>query len=422
MYRKFVLPYSAVDWGNPDEVNQYYYQMSLLYPNATAAGASGTGNSIKGLRQFSINNIIKSALETGDWSALADWDVTEAEVNKAISELNYGFKGDVKNKDGSIKTTGLTDAQKTQLADVLRGKYNNYGSSDSTTVVEENTGGTAGTDPRTESEAAKMLGATSSAGDQLTAYQQLLQKYNGIDSGYVSPQYTGVTDASVRDLATLQQQLGTNINYDYNAIRQIYDDATRSAYDIEQKSGVEKSYYQHLADAQNTALDTIRQQYGTAVANGATKGMMAAQQLSAILGTSATAGEEATQLAIDKQSRANEYASQMAQNAKDALNYSNQQQMDLATLSRQLYNDDIQAKTAELSYNQGINTDRANVAAARTTALGSLQASLANTAAGIYNNNQSAIAQLQSAIESANATKYAADRQRTTSGKGAVTT
>lgn len=386
--------------NNVSDVKQF------MLRNIVTPYSAGTSADVK---QKVINDLVQNALDTGDWSALADYGtITKGQINTAISKSTYK------------STKKLSTAQLKQLSRAYEGEYNKYIGNDSVELYEESTD--ADVDERDKNRAADMLAANQNASEQLNAYKQILSDYANLPDEYMRPDYTAVTDARIRDLANLQNELGTNINYDYDAIRGIYDNATRSAYDIEQQSGAERSYYQHLADAQNTALDTIRAQYGQAVASGASKGMQAAQQLSAILGTSQAANEEATQLAIDKQARANEYAGQMAQNAKDALSYSNQQQMDLASLSRQLYNDDIQAKTAELSYNQGINNDYANYMTGRQTSLGSLQASLANTVAGIYNNNQSAIAQLQSAIETANATKYAADRQKTTSSKSVKTT
>ena len=75
-----------------------------------------------------------------------------------------------------------------------------------------------------------------------------------------------------------------------------------------------------------------------------------------------------------------------------------------------LYNDQIQQLTAQLAYNQGINTDAAGYAANKYTANANLAGNNASAGAGVYNNNQSAIAQLQAAIESANAQRYAADK------------
>lgn len=377
--RVFIVPYSAV---------------------ATSAAQDSI--------QSAINTLVQKALDTGDWSALATYNPTRSQLNVALSKSTY------KN------TKKLNEAQIQQFAQAALGNWNKYVSNTDATISEEDRKAGGENDPTAE--AAKQLGATANMNEQLSAIKAQLNGYGNLADTYNTPDYTNVDDASVRSIQQLQQDLGTNVNYDYDAIKSIYDRATIAANEIEQQSGAERSYYQHLADAQNTALDTIRQQYGSAIANGATRGMQAAQQLSAVLGMAGTANEEATQLAIDKQTRANQYASQMAQNAKDALQYSNSEQLELANLSRTLYNDAIQKQTAQLSYNQGINTDNANYNAARATALGSLQSSLANTIAGVYNNNQSAIATLQSAIANANANKYAADRQKTSASSGVKTT
>ena len=235
---------------------------------------------------------------------------------------------------------------------------------------------------------------------------------NTLTDQYVTPDYTSVVDPTLRNVQQLQDQLGVNWTYDLDTIQKIYNDATKAGYDVEQQSGANAKYYKLLADAQNTALDTIRQQYGSAVASGANKGMQAANMLSAVLGTTQEANENAYQLAVDKQTRANTYAQQLAQDAKDALSYSNDTASSIASLSRQLYNDDIQRQTAELSYNQGINTDYAGVMANKYTQDANVLNNLRTAQAGIINNNTSSIAQIQSAIAAANAQKYAADQSK----------
>ena len=219
------------------------------------------------------------------------------------------------------------------------------------------------------------------------------------ESTYNQPDYTDVINSRIMSVNDLADALGVQFTYDRDEIEKIYQDATKAALQMEQQSGAERGYYSHLAAAQNTALDTIRQQYGNAVATGASKGMQAANMLSAILGTTATANEEATQLAQDRQTLVNKYAQQMRQDSIDALNYSNDMANTIGGLSHQLYNDMIQQKTAELSYNQGINTDAAGYAASRYTADANLNGALTGAATGVYNNNNSAIAALQAAIE-----------------------
>ena len=238
-----------------------------------------------------------------------------------------------------------------------------------------------------------------------------LQKSAGsIPDTYTQPAYQTLVDPPIRGAQSLADQLGVQFTYDRDAIEKIYQDSTRSALRTEMSSGTENKYYQHLADAQNTALDTIRQQYGSAVASGASKGMQAANMLSAILGTTQTANEEATQMAVDRQALVNQYAQQLKKDSVDALKYSNDMASQIGTLSHQLYNDDIQKLTAQLAYNQAINTDAAGYAANKYTAQSNLAGTLASAGAGIYNNNQSSIAAIQSAIEQANAQRYAADK------------
>lgn len=223
--------------------------------------------------------------------------------------------------------------------------------------------------------------------------------------GYVRPDYTNVVNSRIRDVNDLSKTLGVNFTYDRNEIEKIYQDATMAALRMEQNSGAERQYYNNLANAQNTMLDTIRQQYGNAVSTGANRGMQAANMLSAILGTTQTANEEATNLAAARQELTNKYAQQMRQDTVDALNYSNDMANTIGSLSHQLYNDEIQQKTAELAYNQGINTDYAGYMASKYTADANLLAALAGTGAGVYNNNQSAIAALEAAIETARGNK-----------------
>ena len=221
------------------------------------------------------------------------------------------------------------------------------------------------------------------------------------DDSYVRPKYTSVIDPRIYSVNDLADVLGVNFTYDRNEIEKIYQDATQAALKSELNSDAERKYYNNLAAAQNTAMDTIRQQYGNAVAAGANKGMQAANMLSAILGTTQTANEEATELAASRQQLVNKYAQQMRQDSIDALQYSNDMANTIGSLSHQLYNDEIQQKTAELAYNQGINTDYAGYMASKYTADANRDAALAQAAAGVYNNNQSAIAGIEAAIETA---------------------
>lgn len=229
--------------------------------------------------------------------------------------------------------------------------------------------------------------------------KQVYDNAQKVADSYNRPDYTDVVDSKIQSVDDLSKTLGVNFTYDRDEIEKIYQDATLAALRMEQQSGAERAYYKHMADAQNTALDTIRQQYGQAVASGASRGMQAANMLSAILGNTQTANEEATNLAAARQELVNKYAQQMRQDSVDALNYSNDMANSIGSLAHQLYNDQIQQKTAELSYNQGINTDYAGYAASKYTADANLSGALAGTGAGAYNNSNSAMAAIQAAIE-----------------------
>lgn len=248
---------------------------------------------------------------------------------------------------------------------------------------------------------------TQSLADILATLQQ---NTPAINDSYVQPEYTNVIDPTLYNVNDLSKVLGLDFTYDRNEIEKIYQDATKASYLAEANSGAERGYYSNLANAQNTALDTIKQQYGQAVATGANKGMQAANMLSAVLGTTQTANDEATALAEGKQKLANTYAAQLKKDTADALSYSNDVANSIGSLTHSLYNDQIQQLTAQLAYNQGINTDAAGYAANKYTAQSNLAGTLASAGAGVYNNNQSAIAQLQAAIEAANAQRYAADK------------
>lgn len=208
--------------------------------------------------QSAINTLVQKALDTGDWTALAAYNPTKAQLNSALSKSSYK------------KLSKLNTAQIQQFAQAALGNWNKYMSNTDATIAEENK--TAGGANTPTAVAARQLGANASMNEQLAAVKAQLNGYGNLADTYNTPDYTNVDDANVRSIQQLQQDLGTNVNYDYDAIKSIYDRATIAANEIEQQSGAERSYYQHLADAQNTAIDTIRQQYGSAIANGATRG------------------------------------------------------------------------------------------------------------------------------------------------------
>lgn len=249
--------------------------------------------------------------------------------------------------------------------------------------------------------------------EDLTSILNTLRSTIGTQqSTYTAPAYTTVGTPELRSADTINKLLGVNFTYDRNAIENIYNNATKSAYNaasVEQRNA-ESAYNRSMATAQDTGLDTIRQLNNSAIASGASKGMQAANTLSAILGNSQAAAEQATLLAQNRQKVGADYAAQLRTDAANALKYSNDMAAQVGQLAHQYYNDDIQKLTAQLSYNQGINTDAAGYAANQYTADSNLSSNLANAATGVYNNNTSAAASIQAALEQAAAQRYAAEQ------------
>lgn len=237
---------------------------------------------------------------------------------------------------------------------------------------------------------------------------------------YVRPDHTGVTDAKIKSALDLEALLGVDFTYDRDEIEKIYTAASKDAYqtNMNSQTAAESSYYRAMAAAQDTGLDTIRQQNASAIASGANKGIQAANQLSTILGNSQLASEQANKFTADRQLVGSTYAAQLKEDAKNALAYSNEISNQIGSLSHQLYNDQIQSKTAELAYNQGINTDYAGYQANKYTADSNLFSNIVSSGSGVYNNNQSSIAQIQSALAAAEAQKYAAANSKSTVNYG----
>ena len=137
---------------------------------------------------------------------------------------------------------------------------------------------------------------------------------------YVRPEYTDVTKAGINSVSDLEALLGVKFTYDRDEIEKIYADATKGAYqsNMSSQTAAESSYYRALAAAQDTGLDTIRQQNASAIASGANRGIQAANQLSTILGNSQLAAEQASKFTTDRQTIGSNYAAQLKEDAKDS--------------------------------------------------------------------------------------------------------
>lgn len=110
------------------------------------------------------------------------------------------------------------------------------------------------------------------------------------------------------------------LSTDASYYKNMYDQATAAAQAVEERSiaNAEAAWQRNLAGTQATALDTIRKNNASAIATGASKGMQAANELSAVLGLQDAAVEESTALAQQRLDLADTYAAEYAKNAVTA--------------------------------------------------------------------------------------------------------
>ena len=159
-------------------------------------------------------------------------------------------------------------------------------------------------------------------------------KVTGVDR----PDRTGYL-RSAKELAKLY-----DINYDMDAIRSIYDDATNAKYALLSKEleQSENDFYTNNANANATLLDTLRKATSSAIATGASRGIAGAEQLGLMMEQQQATVDEATNIAQERANMADEIAAEKAQNIIDALEYSDNLKTTLGGLSSNIYSADTQ--------------------------------------------------------------------------------
>ena len=191
-------------------------------------------------------------------------------------------------------------------------------------------------------------------------------KVTGIDK----PSRTGYL-RSAKELADLY-----DINYDMDAIKKIYDDATNAKYALlskELEQG-ENDFYTNNAQANATLLDTLRKATSSAIATGASRGIAGAEKLGLMMEQQQAITEEATNLAQERANMADEIAAEKAKNIINALEYSDNLKKTLGNLSSNIYSADTQydvglldwaaqMKNVEALFEQIGAEERANLAA-----------------------------------------------------------
>lgn len=265
--------------------------------------------------------------------------------------------------------------------------------------------------------------------------QQIIAELGGLTNSTVDNFVAGVerevTDPRLRSIAEYIQELGAEgYQYKYEDILGSLNAATNAGYNAQLNTLADAAseYNRNMATQQDSVADAIRNQYAQAIQTGVSKGMQSANLLSSILGSSQAAAQGAQKLAQDRYQAGVDLRAQLIQDATDALNKSNSAYETLMGNIRQLYNDEIQEKTADLEYNASVLETNANYLANKYTADTNYASGVLGNASGIYNNNQSVLGALlnaaagaaaqdnyadtylKAALEAAAATKYAADQ------------
>ena len=185
--------------------------------------------------------------------------------------------------------------------------------------------------------------------DPNTSGNQNISSYNLSDYGMVNTAGIDPTKASL-----MGKSLGDiyGIDYDKDAILSLLNGATKAQYDAQRQTTQETTddFYNQMSASQAGLLDTLRSNQAGAVATGASKGMAAAQELSALLGLQATNTQGATDLANAKNKLDAEEAAAYAANTKTALDTSNSLKQAIANLDSTKYGYDTQGYASELDY------------------------------------------------------------------------
>ena len=169
------------------------------------------------------------------------------------------------------------------------------------------------------------------------------------------PSYTP-SRPSLRSIEDLASLFG-GITYDEAAIRAKFDAATKAEYDLKRREyeATANKFYEQMYGTQATALDTIRRSNAAAVATGASRGIQAANELSAILGLQEANTQTASELAQQRNLLADQEGAALAKNIVDAMTTSNAVKQALGNLAANLYASDTQFDVGAMQYYAALN-------------------------------------------------------------------
>lgn len=128
-----------------------------------------------------------------------------------------------------------------------------------------------------------------------------------------------------------------------------FDAVTEAEYDKQRTElqNTENKFYNKLYDTQQTTMDTIRQNNASAVATGASKGIQAANELSALLGLQQESVEGATDIANQATTIAQDETQAMLENVLNAETQAQAANQTLANILVQAGSVDVEGRNAD---------------------------------------------------------------------------
>ena len=260
----------------------------------------------------------------------------------------------------------------------------------------------------------------STTSDEVAKYAlAIMQAAKGDLGEVIKPEHMEAVAPNAPELRTLEELANLyGITYDYDSIYKLLNDSVEKQYDAiyTKQAQSEGKYYDNAAAAQNTLLDTLARDRGSAVQSGVSKGMQAANALGAMLGVSQQFADNATALSQERSNTAKDYGASLAKAMVDAEATSNERKNAIMEIAKMLYGYDSEQYVANMD---NYNTILTNNAALQQTYMNNHSA-LQNSLASIFNNSASSKitgdANIQASQNTAEANRlaaqYAAEAQR----------
>ena len=144
---------------------------------------------------------------------------------------------------------------------------------------------------------------------------------------------TNTNNTSLNNTATKKYYDYAQQQVDEQTLLDKFNAATTAQFNLqrEQNRQAENQFYNQMYNTQQTAMDTIRQANAAAVSTGASRGIQAAQELSALLGLQQESVASATELANANRQTAQEETAAVLENVLKAYQQAQQERQNLIT-------------------------------------------------------------------------------------------